>query len=133
MAFYTQISEKRATFPTHTGQHPDSASHRALQGGCVPVHWGLEQQLSSPEKGFSVEAELAVFKRGLWLARRPSGIICAPSCQTRAILGRAGIYCPHGSNKKPFLSLSFAGSFCLQGLPLPQPVQYLTYHVCILP
>lgn len=137
MAFYTSDFRETADI-SHTHRPtllpPDSTGHRALQDGCVPVHWGLERQLSSPEKGFSVEAELAVFKLGLWLARRPSGIICAPSCQTGAtILGRGGIYCPHWSNKKPFLSLSFAGSFCLQRLLLPQPVQYLTYHVCILP
>lgn len=65
--------------------------------------------------------------------RRPSEIICAPSCQTGAILGRAGIYCSHGSRKKPSPSLHFTSSVCPRGLLLPQPVLSLTYHVCILP
>lgn len=124
MAFYTSDFRERTNI-SHTDRptplSPDSAAHRALQlhvrgtGGCVPAPWGLERQLSSLEKGFSVVAELAVLKLALWLALRPSGIIWAPSRQTGAILGAgrgAGIYCsqeakgshfPHSASQAPFV------------------------------
>lgn len=143
--FIPQISEKGNISRTDRSSllSPDPAGHRALQlhargrNGLIPARWGLDRQLPSPEKGFSVEAELAEFKLALWLARRPSEIICTPSCQAGAILGAgasgAGIYCSLRSKKKPFPLRRFVGSLCAQGLLLRQPVQYLTYHACILP
>lgn len=96
--FIPQISEKGNI--SHTDRSsllsPDPAGRRALQlhtrgrNGLIPAHWGLDRQLPCPGKGFSVEAELAEFKLALWLARRPSGIICTPSCQAGAILGGGG-------------------------------------------
>lgn len=96
--FIPQISEKGniSHIDRSSLLSPDSTGHRVLQlrtrgrNGLIPAHWGLDQQLPSPEKGFSVEAELAEFKLALWLARRPSGIICTPSCQAEAILGGGG-------------------------------------------
>lgn len=140
--FIPQISEKGNISRTDRSSllSPDPAGHRALQlhargrNGLIPARWGLDRQLPSPEKGFSVEAELAEFKLALWLARRPSEIICTPSCQAGAILGGRG-----GRRRDLLLTqeqkeaVSFAGSLCAQGLLLRQPVQYLTYHACILP
>lgn len=96
--FIPQISEKGNISRTDRSSllSPDPAGHRALQlhargrNGLIPARWGLDRQLPSPEKGFSVEAELAEFKLALWLARRPSEIICTPSCQAGAILGGRG-------------------------------------------
>lgn len=113
MTFYTSDLRERSSIsrtnrPTFLS--PDSAGHRALplhvrgRGGCSPAHWALERLLSSLEKGFSVEAELAVLELALWLARRPSGIIWAPLPGWGHPVGGggAGIYCSHQSKKKPF-------------------------------
>lgn len=145
--FIPQISEKGNISRTDRSSllSPDPAGHRALQlhargrNGLIPARWGLDRQLPSPEKGFSVEAELAEFKLALWLARRPSEIICTPSILPgwghSGGRGRAaqGFIAPSGAKRSRFLHGRFAGSLCAQGLLLRQPVQYLTYHACILP
>lgn len=120
--FIPQISEKGNISRTDRSSllSPDPAGHRALQlhargrNGLIPARWGLDRQLPSPEKGFSVEAELAEFKLALWLARRPSEIICTPSIlpgwghsggRGRAAQG----FIPLRSKKKPFPSRALCG------------------------
>lgn len=140
MTFYTSDLRERSISRTNrpTFLSPDSAGHRALplhvrgRGGCSPAHWALERLLSSLEKGFSVEAELAVLELALWLARRPSGIIWAPLPGWGHPVGGGGRgFTAHTRAKRShFLTRLRAGSFCLEGLLLVPPVQYPTYRVC---
>lgn len=151
MAFCTSDFRERTDI-SHTDRptplSPDLAAHRALQlrvrgtGGSVPAPWGLEHQRSSLEKGFSVEAELAVLRLALWLARRPSGIICAPSRQTGATLragrGQGGgrdLLLTGGQKEAIFLAQlrRLPSSTGTAIAPARSFVRYLTYHVCILP
>lgn len=84
----------------------------------MPTPWGLDRQLSPLEKGFSVEAELAVLKLALWLARRPSEVICAPSCQAGAILG-AGVIAHTGAKRSHFLHSAVQAPFVYEDHSCP--------------
>lgn len=101
----------------------DSAGHRAVQlhakgrNGCVPARWGLDRQLSSPEKGISVEAGLAALKLALWLARRPSEIVCWGHPEGQGFIA-------HGGMREAISFSPLCRLLLCAGLLLPQPVQY---------
>lgn len=118
---------------------PDPADHCSLElhararSGHIPARWGLEQHLSSPEKGFSVGAELAVLKLALRSARRPSEIIWVSACQAEAVLGCRDLLLTEERKEVIFLTLLCRPLLC-KGTPLLlQSVQYLIHHACVLP
>lgn len=148
--FYTSDFRARSDI-SHTDRpsllSPDSADHRALQlhvrgrGGRVPAHWGLERQLSSLEKGFSVEDELAVLKLpcGWHVGHQGSSVLhpatLGPSWggqEFTAHTGAKGSHFPHSASQTPFVygtaiapTSSVSNLSCLHSSPAVQ--------ACLLP
>ena len=133
----SQISEHGLTFPVQTG-HPFAPLIQLTTVHCscmqhIPALWGLERHLSSPEKGLSVGAELAVLKFALRSARRPLEIIWVSTCQTEAILGHRDLLLTGGRKGAISLTLLCRPLPCRGTPTLPQSVEYLSHPAWVLP